>query len=146
MRRTVRLLCGFAALVCLLLQSGCAPNPPAWVDAGGSYTVNQLSQAFAKADISRVSSQPVSEAAGLRHGALTRLRRKGPAAATAADLLTKTLSSDTRGVPVYVERATIQDVPGIVMVEATGRIGGKLSTKRLWAISDVGTVIFVGTH
>jgi len=125
---------------------GCGPTGPEWVESGGTYTTGSLATLYSKADISKLASQTPTDVAKLRHDALTGLRQRGSAAAAAADLITKTLPTDTRGVPVYVEQATVGGQPAVIVIEATGRANGPLSTKRLWAISDKGAVLFVGNH
>jgi len=125
---------------------GCGPTGPQWVEHGGTYTTGSLATLYSKADISKLASQTPTDVAKLRHDALTGLRERDAAAAAAADLITKTLPSDTRGVPVYVEKATVGGQPAVVVIEATGRANGPLGTKRLWAISEEGAVLFVGNH
>jgi len=134
------------AVCSAIMLTGCSPAGPTWVETGGSYTTTNLATLYAKADIGALASEPSSNATKLRHDAVTGLRRRGGAAAAAADLITKTLPADTRGVPVYVEKATVGGQPALVIIEATGPATGKLTTKRLWALSDSGAVLFVGTH
>jgi len=145
--RVRNLLAAFALCWAMSITlSGCGPSGPAWVDNGGSYSTASLSTLYARGDISKLASQASSNAVKLRHDALTGLRGRGGAAAAAADLVTKTLPASTRGVPVYVERATINGKPGLIIIEATGPASGALSTKRLWALSETGAVLFVGTR
>jgi hypothetical protein len=130
----------------LLLLVGCGPTGPTWVDEGASYTTKSLSTVYAKADISKLAAVSAADTTAQRHEALIGLRKRGGNASQAADVLTKQLSSDTRGVPVYVERAKIDGKDGLIMVEAIGPANGKLTTKRLWALSSAGAVLFVGTR
>jgi hypothetical protein len=146
-RRHVRPICiGAVALLTLVLLAGCVHSGPTWVDSGSSYALADLSQLYAKADISRYESSPASHSVTLRHDALTALRSKGDAPASAADLITRNLPADTRGVPVYVEKATVNDAPAYIIIEATGPANGNLTTKRMWVLSDKGAVVFVGTR
>lgn len=142
----VRNLLTALALCFAIVLTGCSSSGPTWVESGGSYTTASLATLYTKADIGRLASEPSSNAVKLRHDALTSLRRRGGAAAAAADLITKTLSADSRGVPVYIEKATVGGQPALVIIEATGPATGKLTTERLWALSDTGAVLFVGTH
>jgi hypothetical protein len=134
------------AIAALVLLGGCASSAPRWVDSGGAYTKTTVSSVLAKADISRFAGQSASDTAKARHDALTELRKRGGAASDAADLITKTLPADTRGIPAYVERATFDQQPAVILVEAIGPPQGKLTTKRLWVIGETGGVLFVGTR
>ena len=147
MRRHVRPICnGAVALLALVLLAGCVHSGPTWVDSGSSYTLADLSQLYAKADISRYENSPTSHSGTLRHDALTALRSKGDAPASAANIITRNLPADTRGVPVYVEKATVDNAPAYIIIEATGPASGDLTTKRMWVLSDKGAVVFVGTR
>jgi hypothetical protein len=130
----------------LLFLSACAPSGPTWVDSGATYTTPTLTAVYAKADISKLVGSSASDTKEQRHNALTGLRKHGGLASKAADLITKTLPPNSRGVPVYVERATIDGQHGLILVEAIGPPNGKLTTKQLWVLSDVGAVLFVGTR
>lgn len=139
----------FCLTLCIaitVLVSGCTPKSPAYVDTGATYTTQTVVSAFDRADISKLTNQPTTAAPKLRHDALTRLRSRGDGAAVAADLLTKILWADTRGVPVYVERAAVDGKPAIIMVEAAGPKTGKLARKHLWVLDDNGGVIFAATR
>ena len=134
------------ALSTLLLLAGCGAKGPQWVDADASYTGQSVSSVYATADISLQSGVSAADTTKQRHDALLALRKRGGAASDAADLITKTMPTDTRGVPVYVERAKFNGEPSLVIVEAIGPASGKLTTKRLWVLSTHGAVLFVGTH
>ena len=101
---------------------------------------------LATADASAVASQPTADGAELRHAALAALRREGETASSVADLLTRTFPSSTRGVPVYVERASYDGTPAVLVVEATGLASGPLSSKRLWVVSESGDILFAGSR
>jgi hypothetical protein len=101
---------------------------------------------FPKADGSKYGDVSASDTTELRHEALTALRKEGKQASDAADLITKTLPSQSQGVPIYVERASVGGQPAYVLVEVIGPSDGKLTTKRLWALSDAGAVLYVGTR
>jgi hypothetical protein len=136
---------GLATLL-VLTVAACTASGPTWVDSGSSYTTQTVSSVLAKADITKYADVSAADTTKLRHQALTDLRKRGSSAATAAGLITKTLPADSRGVPVYVERASVGGQPAYLFVEAIGPATGKLTTKRLWALSDAGAVIFVGTR
>ena len=138
------------ALLALLLAAnvlaGCGPKGPEFVDSGTMYTKASLGTLLDKTDIAKYASQSAKDVSALRHDALTGLRRRGGEAAKAADLLTATFGAKTRGVPVYVEWADLDGQRALIMVEAIGPAGGSLTTKRLWALSPSGDVLFAGTR
>jgi hypothetical protein len=140
-----RTVLSLAALL-LLAVSACTSSGPTWVDAGSSYTTQTVSSVMTKVDISKYADVSAADTTKLRHQALTDLRKRGNSAEAAADLITKTLPADSRGVPVYVERASLGGQPAYLLVEAIGPAKGKLTTRRLWALSDAGAVLFVGTR
>jgi len=137
-----------ASLVLILVFSallmGCSAQGPLFVDGGASYSKESVVTLAKGIDTSRLASTPSTDAAGLRHEALTALRSHGERAVLVADMLTRTFSADTRGVPVYVERATFDGEPAVVVIEAAGPQGGKLTAKRVWVLDEQGGVLFVG--
>jgi hypothetical protein len=134
------------AVFALLMTTSCTPSGPTWVDSGASYTTKNVTSVLEKADISSLKDTSASDTSQLRHKALTDLRRRGGNASLAADLITKTLPANTRGVPVYVERASMNGQSAYLLVEAIGPANGNLTTKRLWVLSTAGAVLFVGTR
>lgn len=145
-RPTVLLSLIVFAVVVAPLLSACGPTGPTWVDAGATYTTTSLSSEYAKTSIGDLAKTSTADTAKLRHDALVGLRSRGGSAAEAADLITKTLPADSRGVPLYVERATVNGAPSLILIEAIGPSSGKLTTKRLWLLSTQGAVLFVGTR
>jgi hypothetical protein len=135
----------FVALAVALL-CGCAKKGPAYVDAGTAHTKATALAVLSQADTSAVSSHPTSDGSKLRHDALAALRRQGAKASAVADLLTRAFPSDTRGVPVYVERATYDGKPAVLVVEATGPDSGSLNSRRLWVVGDDGDILFAGSR
>ena len=137
-----------APLVLILVFSalliGCSSQGPAFVDSGASYSKTSVMKLAEGIDTSQFASTPSTDAAGLRHEALTALRSRGGRAAAVADMLTRTFSADTRGVPVYLERATFDGKPSVVVIEAAGPPSGKLTAKRVWVLDEQGGVLFVG--
>ena len=137
--------CLLALAMVAATLTGCGPKGPVYADSGALYTKATLSSIFAKTDITPYAKQPAADVSKLRHDALTALGRRGGDASKAAALLTATFPAKTRGVPVYVEWVTLDGKRALVFVEAIGPINGELTTKRLWALSETGDVIFVAT-
>lgn len=121
--------------------TGCRSKGPVFVDEGTSYTTTSVDHLIDVADIKEFADKPTTEATALRHTALSSLRKQGDAAARAADLLTATFEPDTRGVPVYVEQASLEGTSVIIVIEATGSKTGTFKTKRLWVLGGDGSVI-----
>ena len=128
------------------VTSGCGSRGPSYVDSGASYSKASLSGLLDKTDITEYSSQSAADVATLRHDALTGLRRRGGEASKAADLITATFGAETRGVPVHVEWADLDGKRSLILVEAIGPSNGVLTTKRLWALSESGDVLFAATR
>ena len=63
----------------------------------------------------------------------------------AADLVTSTFPPETRGVPVYFERALYKGKSALMVIEAAGPQDGTLRAKRLWVLNEKGEVLFVGS-
>ncbi len=138
---TIALLAALTAVV-----AGCSSQGATFVDSNGSYTESSVMTLTAGIDSSKLADTGSDRAAELRHDALTTLRSRGGRAVPVADLLTKTFSAETRGVPMYVERASFNGKPAIVMIEAAGPPKGKLTTKRVWVLDEQGGVLFVGAR
>ena len=139
-----RRLCALALIACaaVALLSGCTQAGPVWVDEDTAYTATTIKGVFDHVDTSGLAGRSSKEAEDLRHDALVALRKRGGAAAEAADLVTKTFPS-TAGVPLYVEKASFENRPdALVMVEIIGPADGELSLARLWVLSDTGDVLF----
>jgi predicted small lipoprotein YifL len=135
-----------AAAMLISLLSGCAPKGPVYVDAAASYDKTSALAILAAADASNYASRPTSDGVELRHDALAELRRKSPSASGVADLITTTFPRATSGVPVYVEKATFEGKPAVIVVEATGPPSGKLSSKRIWVLGENGDILFAGSR
>ena len=144
MSRAARLVLvkALTPLALAMLLTGCSSADPVYVSKGTSYTAATIASVFDIAD----TTEPATESALLRHSALAALRRSGADASAVADLLTRSFPSDTRGVPVYVERATFDGKPAVVVVEATGPSGGHLDSKRIWVLGERGDVYFAGSR
>lgn len=144
-RRTSLLLVAILSTAVLVLAVGCAPKGPLYVDKSSNYTMTSVGEILRRADASAYAKKPTSDVTGLRHEALVALRKRGGDAAATADLITRTFPADTRSVPVYVERATVDGKRALVVVEATGPKSGSLDAKRMWVFDDQGNVIFAST-
>jgi hypothetical protein len=142
MTRSVRILI-VALLVAVIAVSGCRREAVSFVDLNAYYTTQQLQQTLGRTSTGDVASKARQDASRLRHQVLTQLRAQGTRASLAADLITRTFPTATPSVPVYVERATVDGVDALVIVEAWGGPGGRLSSKRLWALdANSGTILF----
>jgi hypothetical protein len=135
-----------ASAAIVLALAGCGVPAPTYVSDGGSYTAEEVLRLPSKLEPGDLADEAAERSAELRHEALVKLRRQGPDAAEVASLITRTFPADTLGVPFYVERATFDGGPAIVIVEAIGRPGGSLSDERVWVISDSGDVLISGTR
>jgi len=125
---------------------GCAAEGPAFVDEGGTYEIASIAAVADSVDLGEIADTQVTEALTLRHEALVSLRGKGTSAAEAAALITRTFPSETRGVPLLVERARVAGAPAWILVEAVGPKSGKFSNKRIWVIGDDGEIIYSATR
>ena len=140
-----------AAAVCALMLTvlinlpGCAPEGPAFVDANNSYDQTSITKLVESVDTTQLAGTPSAKSIDLRNEALTSLRSKGGRAVAVADLLTKTFSAETRGVPVYFERATFNGKAAVVVVEAAGPRDGNLTAKRVWVLDEQGAVLYMGS-
>lgn len=133
-------------LLALLPGVGCSPESPRFVDSGAQYTSLDVTSVLDVVDSADVGGTPTTDAATLRSSYLGALRGQGTSAAEAANVITRTFSKATPGVPVYVERAVFEGTPALVIVEAIGPRGGTLRDKRIWVIDDNGAVLFSVTR
>jgi hypothetical protein len=140
--RSVAVFLPVLALAAVL--SGCSTQGPRFVDSSASYDETSVMALADGIDTSQLANTPSDEAAGLRHKALTALRSRGERAVPVADMLTKTFSAETRGVPVYFERVTFKGKPAVVVIEAAGPAKGTLTAKRVWVLDEQGGVLYVG--
>lgn len=126
--------------------SACSTEGLGLVDQGRDYTQETALRLAASADPQDLDEHVSSDSAPLRHDALVDLRRSGDAGAEAASLITKTFPSDSTGVPFYVERATFESAPALIVLEAIGRPGGTLTDTRVWVLSEDGDVLLSATR
>ena len=147
MARVVRIaLSALVVSAVIALGSGCAKQEPVFVDAVTAHTKTTALAVLERAESSSMASRPTADGTELRHDALAALRRQGATASAVADLLTRTFPSDTSGVPIYVERATYNGKPSVLVVEATGPESGSLSSKRLWVVAENGDILLAGSR
>lgn len=146
MSRVILLATMAAAAVMVAGSVGCSTASVTYVDAGASYNEAEALALSGELDAGELAQAPTSETAERRHDALVDLRRQGSTAAEAATLITKTFPADASGVPFYVERATFESVPALVIVESIGRSEGSLSDVRVWVIDLDGAVLLSGTR
>lgn len=133
-----------ALLAMLALVTGCAPNPPRFVDEGASYSADQALELPLDINSGAVAGRPASEAAETRSETLAALRREGGDRAEIAALITTTIPSKSPGVPIYIELAEVDRVPAVIVIEAVGPRGGKLDGKRVWVLDRSGRVLLMG--
>lgn len=136
------------AIVALLGAVGCSDSGITFVDGTAQYSAADVLAlpSGLDADAAALRDIPVSEAEQLRHEALVDLRGQGQAGADAATLITKTLPADTAAVPFYVEVATVDSEPAIIVVEAIGPQGSTLRDTRVWALALDGELLLSGTR
>ena len=134
------------ALSVIALIAGCSPEGPPFVDAGNTYDQTSVMTLVESVDTTALASTPSEKSVDLRHKALTSLRSKGDRAVQVADMLTKTFSAETRAVPVYFERATFNDTPAVILIEAAGPRDGVLSARRVWVLNEDGGVLYMGSR
>jgi hypothetical protein len=145
-RRTLSPIVATAALMLALALMGCSAPNLTFVDEGGSYNRESALALTAAADSGDLADHSTREAGVLRHDALVDLRGEGAAGAEAASIITRTFPSDAAAVPFYVERATFDSVPALVIIEAIGPADGSLVDKRIWVLSEDGDVLLSGTR
>ncbi len=120
----------------------CGPAESSYAESTIGYTRSNLDPLFEHARQSELLGRPASDSPTLRHRSLVAIRSEGNRGAEAADLITDTFPTDTRGIPVYVERAEFDGAPALMILELTGPSGGQLDDVRLWVIDASGTIAY----
>lgn len=144
MARPVLIVVLAAAL--LLVLSACDGNRITYVAEDADYDRAAALKLLDEADAGDLASRPTEESAGLREAALTDLRGQRDGAAEAASLITRTLPPTSRSVPFYVETASYEGTPAVVILEAVGPSSGVLRDKRLWVLALDGSVLLAGSR
>ena len=131
------------AAAILVPAAGCWSGPQVrFVRSDASYTVAQAEESGRSVSLGEASSVKTEQATEARRKALSGLRQQGSDAARVADLLTKGFPAQSRSVPVQVEAASVDGKPAYIVVEATGRPGGTLISRRVWVFdAAAGTVM-----
>lgn len=132
----------FITVLFVLVLAGCSKSGPQFVDEGTAYTEKNLTQVLEQSDSGELRAASGADAEMLRQEALTGLRRQGGPAADAAALITDTFPANATGVPYYVERATFDGKPCLVIIEARGPKAATLSNRLLWVIGENREVLF----
>lgn len=144
--RRFAVTCASFILIGLILSvAGCKDDRIVLVDEGRTYTLRSVEQLLGVIEPSP-SVTDAADAAQNRTDALTALRGDGQVGGAAADFITSTFPSGTRGVPFYVERATVDGTPVWLMAEAIGPQGEPLEDERIWVMTDDGSVLFSATR
>jgi len=139
LRRPVSMIPVVVALALVAsVAAGCSQRVLQYRDSGRALQLSDVRELARRADLGRAEQSTVDEAAGLRTEALTELRSHGKEAQRLADALTAQLPADYRGVPVYVERATVDGRDCWIVVEARppAEGGGTLAGRRYWVFDS----------
>lgn len=116
-----------------LLLVGCTRDSDiTFVSRDRAFTAQELSTMAASLKPPSFENAPVADAPELRKSALASLRADDETSQL-ADLLTRTLPVDSRSVPYYAERATVNGRDAWIVVEVWGSAGGMLDKSRVWA-------------
>lgn len=134
MKRTVITRRSLIMIMLLTLSlAGCARGSNiTFVSDDREFSARELPTMAAALPSPSYKDAPVTDAARLRKSALASLRADDETRPL-ADLLTRTLPADSRSVPYYAERATVNDRDAWVVVEVWGSAGGTLDKSRVWA-------------
>lgn len=127
----------------LLTGTGCTSDDIVFVDEGTSYTADSAIELLEASDSGRLARASASDADHLRQEALSALRQRAGAGAVAARTITRTFPGASGSVPYRVERASFDGTECWMILEASGRAGGRLEDRRLWVIdTDGGVLLF----
>lgn len=129
----------FVAVLTVVVLGACARTAALHVrfePASAPLTALEAETLAATTDIGSVSSMGTNEAPAVRTAMLNELRGKGPAGAHAARLLTSGFPTSTASIPVLVRICSFEGTSAVVVVEAFGDPGGKLTHRRLWVFAS----------
>ena len=142
MTRSARVIMTAVVSVVLLL-TGCSGQFRARFEtSGGPLDTAGAEQLARTTDISALSRVKADDAPALRDKVLSDLRTHGAKGELAATLLTTGFPVPTRSVPVLVRYSKVDDRDAVIVVEAFGDAGGRLTHRRLWVFdADTGAII-----
>lgn len=132
MRIRVAFLVVLIALSIVACGGGAASPSVRFEPNGAPLTAIEAERLASSTDIASFANVSVAEAPALRSRMLTQLRAEGDAGVRAARLLTVGFPASTPSVPVLVRVSSFEGTSAIVVVEAFGDTGGKLTHRRLW--------------
>jgi hypothetical protein len=133
------------AAAVLVTVTGCAAGPQVtFVRSGASYTVSQAEENGRATALGAASAIKAEQATEARQKALAALRVQGTEPGIVAEFLTRGFPAQSRAVPVRVEAATVEGKPAYIVVEATGRPGGMLTSRRVW-VFDAASGAVIGS-
>jgi hypothetical protein len=134
-----RLAVTFVALALVLAACGGSGIPEVVFEASGAPLTAATADALAAStDIGAFASIESSSAPALRMKALEKLRAQGEIGARVAELLTEGFPPVTLSVPVLVRVCQVDGKDAVLVIEAYGGAGGKLTHKRSW-VFELGT-------
>lgn len=121
-----------SALLLVACGRAAAPTRVRFERSAASLTAAEAERLASTTDISSVGDVSVTEAPALRAEMLTQLRAEGAVGERAAHLLTVGFPAATASVPVLVRAGPFEGTSAVIVVEAFGDAGGKLTHRRLW--------------
>lgn len=127
----------------LLVACGRPAAPSVTFEAKGApLNAMEAEKLAAATDIAAVADITTDEAPALRTAMLRKLRAEGADGERAVQLLTAGFPAGTASVPVLVRICSFEGTSAVVVVEAFGDVGGKLTHRRLWVFdAAAGSVI-----
>lgn len=134
------------AIAMVVVLTGCGTKGPVFVDEGTDYTADSAIRLLETSDAGDLAKQEAADSEELRTEALSELRSVDGRPHQAAELMTEAFSGVSRGVPYYVEMARFGGQESLLILEATGREPGPLSTRTLWVISLQGDVLLFSSR
>jgi hypothetical protein len=127
-----RLAVTFVALALVLAACGGGVPEVVFEASGAPLTAATADSVAASTGIGAFASVESSSAPALRAKALEKLRAQGEIGARAAELLTEGFPPVSLSVPVLVRVCQVDGKDAVLVIEAYGDAGGKLTHKRLW--------------
>jgi hypothetical protein len=122
----------FVAIAAALLVSACCGAYPTFDPGAPPMTSAQLQTLVDTVDAGAAGSIDFKNGPAERQAALARLRSRGADGARAATMLTKGFPPSDAAVPFLVRIAKVDGTKSLIVVEAWGAAGGKLTNKQVW--------------